>query len=45
MKEESFKLWVDLKKHEAYKLALELGEIVWQVVRAWDWFAKKDFGS
>ena len=34
-----------LENLEIYQLALEVGEIVWKTVEAWEWFAKKTIGS
>lgn len=42
--EEKFELWENLKKNEAYKLSLELGEIVWQMVDLWPAFARQTIG-
>lgn len=39
------KKYLKLNDIDAYKRALELSQYVWEVVGAWDWFAKKTVGS
>jgi four helix bundle protein len=34
-----------LEELEVYKLALEIGEIVWSVVDKWEYFSKKTLGT
>jgi len=45
MSDDKFELWESLKSNRAYQLAVELGEIVWQIVSKWDWLAKKTIGE
>jgi len=33
-----------LEDLEVYKIAMEVGEIVWSIVNKWDYFAKKTLG-
>lgn len=34
-----------LEDLEVYKIAMEIGELVWQIVAKWDYFEKKTLGS
>ncbi|MES1215094.1 MAG: four helix bundle protein [Bacteroidota bacterium] len=34
-----------LEDLEAYKIAMDIGEIVWSVVEKWEYFAKKTLGA
>ncbi|MEO7983271.1 MAG: hypothetical protein ABI688_04235 [Bacteroidota bacterium] len=34
-----------LEDLEVYKVALEIGELVWTIVDKWDYFPKKTLGS
>lgn len=45
MNNDKFELWESLKSNRAYQLAVELGEMVWQIVGKWDWLAKKTVGE
>jgi len=35
---------IRLEDLDIYQLALEIGEVVWEVVNGWDYFAKKTIG-
>lgn len=35
---------IKLEELEVYKVALEIGEIVWTIVEKWEYFAKKTLG-
>lgn len=34
-----------LEELEVYKVAMDIGEMVWKVVDRWDYFSKKTLGS
>jgi four helix bundle protein len=36
---------IELKELEVYKVAMEIGEIVWQIVNKWDYFNKDTLGK
>lgn len=39
------KKYLKLNDIDAYKRSLELSQYVWEIVRRWDWFAKKTVGA
>lgn len=39
------KKYLKLEEINAYKIASELSDYVWQIVVGWDWFAKRTLGS
>jgi hypothetical protein len=34
-----------LEELEVYRVAMEIGEIVWNIVSKWEYFAKKTLGA